>query len=152
MGLNQSATLSKFPARLFPAMMGQERGTVDVLNTWFCCEVTSKSQSSKRSLGEWKVLRAPAKNRGSEGRARCSSGVLSSQRPRGLTALHWQEMGNLAIKHSRVVTIDIVFGNSLIVFVQSTLSNCVRNQKEEREDREMKRGRKDRHQKVQGRK
>lgn len=135
MGLNQSGTLSRFPGRLFPAIMGQERGTVDVLNTWFCCAFTSKAQSSKRSPGEWKVLRAPAKNQGSEGRAGRSSGVLSSQRPRGLTALHWQEMGNLAIKHSRVVTIDIVFGNSCIAFVQSTLSSGVRNQKEEREDK-----------------
>lgn len=152
MGLHQSGTLSIFPGRLFPAVMGQERGTVDVLNTCFGCAVTSKAWSSKRSPGEWKVLRVPAKNQSSEGRAGRSSGVSSSQRPCGLTVLHWQKIGSLAIKHSSVVTIDVVFGNSFIVFVQLTLSNCVRKQKERREDQEMKRGRKCRRQEVQGRK
>lgn len=108
---------------------------MNVLNTWFCCAVTLKSQSSKKSPGEQKVLRAPAKNQGSERRPRSSSGVLSSQRPHGLIALCWQEMGSLAIRHSMVVTTDIVFGNSFIVFVRLTFSNYVRNHKEEREDK-----------------
>lgn len=39
---------------------GQDRGTMDVLNTRFYCVVTSKGQSSKRSLNEQEVLRATA--------------------------------------------------------------------------------------------
>lgn len=125
---------------------------MDILNNWLCFTVTSKAQSSRRSLGEWKALRAPAKNQGSEGRAGRSSRVLSRPGPHGLTALHWQETGSLAIKRPRVMTIDIVFGNSFSAFVKSTLSNCVRKQQEGRDDREMKRGRTERHRKVEGRK
>lgn len=50
-----------------------------------------------------------------------------------LTALRQQEMGSLAKKRSRAVTIDIVVGNSFIVFVKLALSSCVRKQKGGRE-------------------
>lgn len=96
---------------------------MDVLNTRFHCVVTSKTQSSKRS---WEVLRAIAKNWGSEGRVGRSTGTLSGQGAVVLTALRCLEMGSLAKTSQCVVTTDIVFGSSFIVFVKLTLSSCVR--------------------------
>lgn len=55
---------------------------MDVPNTWFCRVVTSKAQSSKRSLSEREVLRATAKIQGSEDTVGSSTGTLSGQKGR----------------------------------------------------------------------
>lgn len=60
-------------------VLGQDRGAMGILNATFYYVVTSKAQSSKRSLGEWEVLRATVKGLGSEGRIGHSTDVSSSQ-------------------------------------------------------------------------
>lgn len=64
-------------------VLGQDRGMMGVLNIAFYYAVTSKAQSSKRSLSEWEVLRATVKDLGSEGRVGHTTDMSSSQGAHG---------------------------------------------------------------------
>lgn len=50
----------------------------------------------------------------------------------------------MAKKSPRVVMIDIIFGNSFIVFIKSTLSSCIKKRKKKQRGRKKEEGERER--------
>lgn len=119
-----------------PPVLGQDRETMGVPNTVFYYVVTSKAQSSKRSLSEWEVLKATVKGLGSEGRVGHSTDVSSRQGTHGPPLSGDGKFGKKAPGWYRLI---LFLETALLFFIKLTLSSCIKKKKGRREERERER-------------